>query len=355
MHNRCYGVILKYDSRRVYCPLNHSTYPDIDISYDVRDFVNKYDDTLQIIKDFELKIIKPIIRIEDETNTYQIGLIIEDENKNKLYIYHEPFTNNEILNVENIKIISNNGDTTTSLSNVLSYNLKPTEILPYENFPYDPREIDQLIIDYTKNDIQIPEDLTINYNNKLYTLFLIEFANIINKNKNDALRRKIKEIITSFDIKNAAKIKEQIIALNLEYNDLQIIKDIIKVCYGDKSKALKIIDETKFEFDNYIINNIKKMPKAAQIQELTKLMNKVCEFVKSDNIEVFNIFVSCSKEPKQTFCANGKLKITEKLFHAYCELLYVDINDHNKNILLLTTSGILNPYEFIIRPTEKLY
>ena len=355
MHNRCYGVVLKTTKSRVYCPLNHSTYPDIDISYELRDFVNTYEDTLQIIKDFELDIIKPIIRIESEDSVFQIGLIIADENKNRLYIYHEPFLNKEIINAENIKIVNDESTTTTSLTSMLSFNLKATEILPYENFPYDPREIDQLIINYTKNDIQVQENLQINYSNKLYTLFLIEFANIINKNKNDTLRHKIRDIITLFDIKNAGHIKEQIINLDLDYNDLQIIKDIIKICYGDKNKALTTIDETKFKFDNYIINNIKKLSKDAQVVELSKLMRKVCEFVKNDEIEVFNIFVSCSKDPKQSFCANGKLKISEKLFNSYCELLYIDINDHNKNILLLTTSGILNPYEFIIRPTEKLY
>jgi hypothetical protein len=305
MHNKCYGVVLLKNDTPIYCPLNNSSYPDVEISYDVRDFTNKHDDILDLISDLKINILKPIVNIVSEREKWQIGYIIGSKD-NKLFIYHEKIPYTGI------------GE-------------------DFINMPYDPLVIDELIIDYARKDIEVPEDLELNYINKLYTLFTIEFATIIKNNKNLETRKKLKGLISQFDIQNSVILKDKIIEMDLNYNDMAIIRDIIKECYGNKEKAILIIEETKFEFDNQIIYEIKKNNGL-----LRPLMEKVCVFIdKEEPVHLNEIVVSCAeKSPfERNYCEGPKLKITRAMFDVYCDLLINDINDPNKHLLLLATSS----------------
>jgi len=106
-HNRCYGTILippdSPSHNGVYCPLNYSTYPAMEIKYDIRPEPNNKEDVDKLIKHFNLEIQDNIIH-----NKMHIGYVA-----NGLYFYFKPCS---------------------------------TNVTGAQMFPYDTREIDQLII-----------------------------------------------------------------------------------------------------------------------------------------------------------------------------------------------------------------
>lgn len=314
MKNTCYGVVLTKNGRRYYLPLNYSTYPDIDIDYEPRDFINTREEVDELLRDFSIKILRVLMR-----NDKECGYMLE----NKLCVYFELAAAKKIIK----------------------------ETL---NIPYDQLELDKLIIEAARNDIQEPEKLELDFSNKLYSLFVIEFATIVKNNKNLQMREKISKIIESFTIKNAILIKEQLAELKLETGDINIIKDIIKDNFNDKKKALNILDDIKFDFDNILINELRESPN--KLTKIKNIMGKVC-IIDEDATDLSNIIVSCTEDTsiEQRHCKNHKLKISAKNFDLFCNLLIADIDNPSKHILLLSSSTILDPYEFIEYPTEIMY
>jgi hypothetical protein len=300
MHNKCYGAIVKKGDLKLYCPLNISSYPDIEITYETRDFINDKEDIMELINYLKLKLTLYLVRIVSETEFYEIGA-----EAGGLYFYYK-----------DIKLAN----------------------LPekYINIPYDPILIDSLIAAAARNDIKEPEKLELNYINRLYSLFLIEFATIIKNNKNDKLRKELKKTIQEFDIHNSLALKEKIANMNLSIGDMNIIRDIIRESYGNKEKALSIIDDTKFEFDLQLIGEIKKNNAL-----LKPIMQKVCEIGPIEKLDLAEIVVSCSETTMlpRPHCKNAKLLISQELFDTYCELLLNDINDPGKHILLLAATN----------------
>jgi len=310
MKNTCYGAILSKNGKKYYIPLNYSTYPDVEIDYEPRDFMNTREEVEELMHDFGFKKYKNLVR-----DSKLCGYMLE----NKLCMYFTPVSTSE------------------------------TEFI---NIPYDQLEIDKLIIEAARNDIQEPEKLELDFSNKMYSLFIIEFATIVKNNKNLKMREKIAKIIESFTIKNAILIKEQLADLHLSFGDTNIIKDIIKENFNHKEKAIQILNDVKFEFDTILIDEIRA---SGQVDKIRNIMKNVC-ILGEDATELSNIIVSCTEDTsiEQHHCKARKLKISAKNFDIFCELLLADIKNTSKHILLLSSSAILDPYEFIVYPSERI-
>jgi hypothetical protein len=310
MKNTCYGAILSKNGKKYYIPLNYSTYPDVEIDYEPRDFMNTREEVEELMHDFGFKKYKNLVR-----DSKLCGYMLE----NKLCMY---------------------------------FTLVSTSETDFINIPYDQLEIDRLIIEAARNDIQEPEKLELDFSNKMYSLFIIEFATIVKNNKNLKMREKIAKIIESFTIKNAILIKEQLADLHLSFGDTNIIKDIIKENFNHKEKAIQILNDVKFEFDTILIDEIRA---SGQVDKIRNIMKNVC-ILGEDATELSNIIVSCTEDTsiEQRHCKARKLKISAKNFDIFCELLLADIKNTSKHILLLSSSAILDPYEFIVYPSERI-
>lgn len=324
-HNRCYGAVLHVpqSDRTVYCPLNYSTYPALDIKYDIRPEPSEKEDVDRLIKDFKLTIEHDIV-----TGNMHIGYIA-----NGLYFFFRPC------------VAGAAGAANTTRSK--------------HSFPYDTREIDQLIINTIRH-IDSPEKLEVDYSYKAYMLFLTEFSNVLFNDKNQAIRKKLIECIQSIDPQNANSIsdmRDNILKLGISIDDLTLIRDIIKQNYN-KSVIISVISENRFNFDQQIITQLLKLQPSDQMRRIKELMEPLCTFTEShEPLTINNIYMSCKMTGSvaQTHCKNGKLSLHRKQFDTFCELLLADINNPSKRYILMSSAGVLDNMDFIKYPGEVLY
>jgi hypothetical protein len=198
--------------------------------------------------------------------------------------------------------------------------------------PYDPNYIDSLIIKKLQHS-ELPEKLDVDFSYKLYGLFLLEFASIINKTKNQEIRKKILK---------ASNIE----SLKLSEQDLKLVRQII-----EEPNAEELLQNTILEADNSILS------KLVTVEDVKSLMvgqvNIVKGPIKIDKIN--NIFTACESKGTQAHCGeDGKLNVTQELFNAFCDLLSSDIKNNNKRYTILNNIGIIDINEFIQYEGENI-
>jgi hypothetical protein len=200
--------------------------------------------------------------------------------------------------------------------------------------PYDPNYIDQLIIKKLQHS-DVPERLDVDFSYKLYGLFLLEFASIINASKNYELRKKIHK---------AAKIE----SLGLSEADLKLVRQII-----EEPNAEEILKNTILEADNSILSQLVTAEDVKKV--MIKNINIVPGPIKIDKIN--NIFTACENKDavEQSHCGiDGKLNLTKDYFESFCDLLCNDIKNDNKRYTILNNIGIIDVNEFIQYEGENL-
>ena len=240
---------------------------------------------------------------------------------------------------------------------------------------YDPYEINKKIISYSIIDQNIKEDnrtkkLGISlYNNNLYSLFLLEFINYINNERNVQLRQKIFNLIkdTNFkEINNFAEKLENLVENESDY-DL-IIKQINANKKGTNQKiinsSIEVIKQTNYNFDKMTINNLKKMKINKVITELRAIVKDFTTIGKiSDNIKFQNMYMSCSdintfEKKIQEYCDKNKLIVeSQKILDNLIHLLAMDIKSPLKLKYIFSSVfsyNIINYFDFIKRPHENI-
>jgi hypothetical protein len=300
--NKCYGCLLTLKSGKkdikLYCPLNKSIYPSMSISYDLRPASQPYKEVVELVDDFcKIFHIDERIYIVNGSGK-QIGISC-----NNLMFYHDEIT-------------ADHADDTTI------------------NMPYDPNYIDQLIIKKLQHS-DVPERLDVDFSYKLYGLFLLEFASIINASKNYELRKKIHK---------AAKIE----SLGLSEADLKLVRQII-----EEPNAEEILKNTILEADNSILSQLVTAEDVKKV--MIKNINIVPGPIKIDKIN--NIFTACENKDavEQSHCGiDGKLNLTKDYFESFCDLLCNDIKNDNKRYTILNNIGIIDVNEFIQYEGENL-
>ena len=240
--------------------------------------------------------------------------------------------------------------------------------------PYDPAEIDQAIADAEDNN---PEReflantaAAARLRNRLYHLFVAEFASAIQEKRNTPLRKKISEIIldTVYDSPDSVDVLRKRLGRLLANNaqDLQTIRKAITRGYQLSSKPgeliNKLISETVFEFDGQI-NKFAEMPGGRHIvDELKKILSSRVEGVvekTSAKIQDVNMFVSCGKlekdSPSFMHCVDRRLAVPADRLEGFYEILASDLRRKGGlNLIMAGASGVFDPYEFIVRPGESI-
>jgi hypothetical protein len=233
-----------------------------------------------------------------------------------------------------------------------------------KNIRYDYNEINRLIInraDPTPDNRTklIGESL---YNNYIYQLFVIEFINYLDRERNKEMRSAIKKLIEETNFKKDVHIfRREMMRLLGEYpSDMSIFNDNFIVFYYvhyNKARLISDIDSTVFEFDRVTMNKLKKLPRdemKAELKEIAKTFSVQKDFDTS-NIDFPNIYLPCGDIQDETgYCEKSKLMVNRDI-DDLIDILATDIMDDLKAKYLMTAlfgDNILNVLKFTQHPTE---
>lgn len=352
--NLCYGVIIN-DS---YIPCDYSVYiPDgVPLSFEALDrtkYKLLFTNTMQII---------------EKINNY-ITTDFAVSHEQKLYTYQLLKFNNYVAITSN-KII---GASATGL--VFYFNDQPsTQSIPIKLIKYDYTEINALVINNVKpvadqRTKKIGESL---YNNYLYQLFIIEFMNYLNNERNDTIRNTIIELIkiTNFK-KNSDLFQLELKKILADYpSDYTIIQGqliaFFNIHFNKTDLCNEIIDQL-YDFDRVTLSRIKKLPIDALKIEIKKIADLITirRDFDTSNIKFPNIYLPCaegilgSKTTDQSdsmralqsknnaeYCSNSKLIINRDI-DEFIDIFAHDLTDDLKSKYLLSNLVLDNIIDFL--------
>lgn len=356
--NLCYSVLVEGPSGLVYVPIDYSVYVsdnvpvsfeafnrvDYDLKYssvkifidDFNDFVRKYHSVNGSSELFSYKLLElgEYLAIEGDEHAKThgfIGVIV-----NGLIFYFTSYHNSELVD-------------------------NPMKIIKY-----DYNEINKLIIERAapiedNRSKLIGEAL---YNNYIYQLFIIEFINYLDRERNYELRSKIKQLISETNFKkDVSDFRNQIKQLLKEYpadnNILQNQFIAFYYTYFNKEALLEFIDMTVYDFDRVTMNRLKKLPRSELKSELRKIADSfsIQKDFDSTQVKFPNIYMPCVEISEDTgYCDNGKLIINQPI-DDLIDILATDIMDDLKSKYLLNNlfmDVVVDYFQFTRWPSEIL-
>lgn len=344
LEDLCYGVVIQFTKSKIqtYIPVSYSShYVDgVPSIYGVRDPPAISRSELMILISDLNKYLKNngFNEIIPAANLIRDDKIIGFSFDNLCY-YHKP----EVFN---------KGDSSRKQQNI--------NIL----HPYDTANIDRTIFKYRGKSQSLDsniESLALNelYDDYLYKLLLLEFASIIQNERNETLRKELILNIKKTDFKNSASLKKlsEFIIKRLEKfpNDQRTIKLAIT---DREEETVNFIHNNVFEFDSLIIQQLREEAKTPQdvIKGLDKLLrDKVYHPSKTENPskQINNIYTSCNTP--QEFCHGKKLIINQEKYNSFLEIMAQDVTNQLKNpSLFLIASGVQEQLKFIKQNDERI-
>lgn len=220
----------------------------------------------------------------------------------------------------------------------------------------------------------------------LYQLLLLEFMTYFNAKKNKHARKQIKRILSrlvSSDTRHKHtnrvdydSIIEQLASVIDYQQDLAKIKNILyeyieesQLVHSEKTSKMKVreffirFDNTRFDFDNEKMNQLKKTVDHVELKaKLKKIAHKFVSFTSAKNgIKVENnMYTSCQAKQgkqKQSQCNKKRLMMNKHIFDEYIDILAADLRNPIKsqwifNEILLKRN--FHFYRFIKRPKEQI-
>jgi hypothetical protein len=325
LKNLCYGVIIN----DMFIPILASSIPyknAVPLNYNVRPEAKI---SRQDMKDF----IDEINKYKHDSITIECDLIYKDRaiglmSSDLLCYYHL---------------------STSSTSNELN-----------RVIDYDPRDIDQAILQRNENNELSKQALLKKYYNNIYKLFFSEFSTIIQKDKNVSMRKKMLQIIEDTDFMNSKSIQTMIDSLNnllKKYpNDLLTVHHFIEFIYFnsiDIPEVSRFINISKFEFDLKIIEELRSLEPEHITKRLHEIMDPYIVIADVNVPQRYNIYTSCINDSSQFFCKDSKMIVPQDLVNGLFDVLTNDIMNKSKIYsMLIGSSGIFDYIEFIERPHE---
>lgn len=270
------------------------------------------------------------------------------------------FFGNEFINKT---LLQYNGKVIAIKSSIGVHHIEPIEIfidsIPTKVIKYDPLEVNKAILSNAPSTkLSIGEALYTNYQ---YRLFVIEFANYIDNERNDTLRNKIYTAIRESDLKKKVEeLKKQVRSILHEHNaDMQqIINQIMVFFYRKISKENLIaqIKNTIYKFDRMTLNRIFTM----EHDEIVKLLHEISPkfaIEQKNNIHNFtNVYVACKDMiNKAEYCVGDKLMVTS--MEEMIKFLADDLSNELKRQYMLTNIWVDNYidfFSFTARKNEKI-
>jgi hypothetical protein len=218
------------------------------------------------------------------------------------------------------------------------------------------------------------------YVNRLYRLFVAEFASALRAERNTAIREKLKRMVrkTKFTSpKSVGEFRHAVIELLTNFpHDLSVLRGVLVKAYaaasGDAVAAMleAAVDETVFDFDHVTIHHLRSISGKDRakrvIESVDALMRPRVELLDASSsaatdatadISETNIFVACAVDTSvsRPQCYGGKLLVPKDKFPALVDILSSDImNKYTAATLSYSTAGAFDETTFIERPGELL-
>ncbi|MHB2028961.1 MAG: hypothetical protein ACYCPT_09110, partial [Acidimicrobiales bacterium] len=314
--NLCYAVLI--DSN-IYISITYSTYEPNTYPLSMKPVDIECEDPLKLI---------------DELNTY---------NKTTNIIINP----SHLLTVKSKPIGYIDPD-----SNLIFYSKSPQSLTLSIDLSYDPRNINALILSHAD---PLPDPSTLNighafYSNFIYELFLLEYINFFNKERNHTLRASIKKIFqhsnTDSDIET--KLYDLLSEFKQAYNEIFNTYVVLKFHNADIKEMINFIDNSVFSFDAMTLNKIYTKDHSEIKKILLELADKL--FILKpvpETIDFPNIYVACeyTKNNEVQYCESKKL-IIDRPIDSMIDILTETMLDKIRFKFLLTNIFLDNSVSY---------
>lgn len=237
--------------------------------------------------------------------------------------------------------------------------------LPQVESMYDFNEVNNAILDRTTPTNSDRHDALLSsalYHNYLYQLFLIEFMNYVESERNTQIRKKISDILDKHNIKKRPDIMKEFNELLIDYPDDIAWLDAksFRAAYSlDKKAFIDDIAQHTFTFDKITINKLKSITDETEITTVLKQIASEFTIQGVANVRSFpNIYEPCrtAHDGTLTYCNKRKLIIDQPI-DTLISLLVSDLKNELKSKFLLDTiwhDTVVNYFDFIRHIDETI-
>lgn len=202
------------------------------------------------------------------------------------------------------------------------------------------------------------------YKNYLYQLFVMEFVNHLDLERNAPIREALVDGIRKTNFKQAADefravLHELLRDFPADIATLQNqLVSFARADY-DKKMLLHTIDETVYEFDHATINTLRAMSRDECRAELLRLAKKFTVVRSLPAMDFPNIYIPCNVEDSHGgYCGGKKLIVeTRAKLESLCSILAADIGDDLKYRYMLNNiwvNSVIDAFDFERYPAETI-
>ena len=346
LRNLCYGVVLtNSDGTNTYLPVRYSAYPI---------------EGAPVLCGPRPEIVLPKSALD--TTIIELNRFIGDKKNPEPYDQISPHAHT---------ILDSEGHAVGFIHGHLSYfhdAVIPETTNGAVRFPYDSRLVDAAII-ANRTQPARPASLAnaARSRNRLYRLFLAEFAAVLRTDRNKELRRHLLSAIkdTKFESpKSVATLRRRLLELLQDYpEDLAAVREAVMRAYvhspSDPSRAAAAaIESTAFRFDRQTMSRLRALKShAAVVTAVRALMQDRVVAISSASTAPPNMYVSCTESSDITKeqCVNRQLAVPSDRLDDFYDILAADVQNPGKTGLLSAISaGVFDPLKFITSSRRAL-
>jgi hypothetical protein len=211
------------------------------------------------------------------------------------------------------------------------------------------------------------------YNNYLYPILIIELINVMDKQRNTNVRKKLSVLVKKFTSSNPQnkelynllkdypsdyKTVKKLLINNLTVSTKKkaVIEDFVNKKTFNKSDIISIIENSMFDFDRKMFDNLKKMSHNDLVGELMSIFSKITVDAEPKFEGDFpNMIMSC--EINHPYCRNKKLMIMKSKLKDILNIMAADILNPVKAKYIFSPIFVKNTidyFKFIIREDEHI-
>lgn len=213
------------------------------------------------------------------------------------------------------------------------------------------------------------------YNNYLYPILIIELINVMDKQRNTNVRKKLAVLVGKFTLSNPQNkelydllkdypsdyktVKKMLIdnlTVTTSNKKKAVLEDFVNKKTFNKSEIISIIENSVFDFDRKLFDTLKKMTLKDLVGELMSIFSKITVDAEPKFEGEFpNMIMSC--EINHPYCQNKKLMIRKSKLQGILNIMAADILNPVKAKYIFSPIFVKNTidyFKFIIRKDEHI-
>jgi hypothetical protein len=377
--NMCYAVLLNHKSGgSVYCSVDYSPYiadNSTQISFEAFNraaIVLPRPLLMEFISDMDKFIHERYSMMGTDMHQFSLvtpvkfisykGEIIGAMAKHNLVFYFTAQSNKKGKHEANTAIEEDRDDDT--IAGILGRSAKAPIVdgaaestnAPIENIRHDFTDVNKAIIIKSPPVIDKRSELLGQalYENYLYQLFVIEFINYIDSERNKPIRETLIGIINSAKFKKSThSFNERLKDILRDFpNDINTIQSQMVLAYRSgmrKRDFVAMIEETSYEFDRLTVNKLRSLPAAEVKPFLLSIADKITvnENLDGKKIKFPNVYMPCVDiKDESGYCAKNRL-IINKPVETLVDILLADLSNSLKARYILDTVWSDNVVDYL--------